>query len=367
MTNVLCSDDAINEKKVRDAFRKVDSSVTTKTKCIGKVPKEGEQHKMFTLCTRTVYLGADFYSTCGRSFIFSDANIDCLSVDITLDLPQILGRQRLKENPWKNHAELYYKVNTREVNQEEFTKYIEIKKERTMNTLLSYESSPTYASKHNLAEICLRDAKRSNYRYNFVAVDKHHGSDIKPVFNKLMMISEQRAFEIQQIDYKDRFSVLNTIENLQKVDIDDLNTYLDKFYKLGTVDKYKYLCELPEDIAISILPHLPSSFQNHYTVLGVDRIKALGYNITLMNQEISNIISDQVIDIRSEILNMFSVGDKVSKNSVKEQLKNLYDKLGYSKTPKAVDLGDYFIIKNCKIPKPDGTRDNGYEILAIKE
>ena len=100
---------------------------------------------------------------------------------------------------------------------------------------------------------------------------------------------------------------------------------------------------------------------------GIDRIKALGYNITLMNQEISNIISDQVIDIRSEILNMFSVGDKVSKNSVKDQLKKLYTSLGYSKTPKAVDLGDYFIIKNCKIPKPDGTRDNGYEILAIKE
>lgn len=70
---------------------------------------------MFTLCTRTVYLGADFYSTCARSFIFSDANIDCLSVDISLDLPQILGRQRLDCNPWKNCAELYYKLNTKKI------------------------------------------------------------------------------------------------------------------------------------------------------------------------------------------------------------------------------------------------------------
>ena len=65
---------------------------------------------MFTLCTRTVYLGADFYSTNARTFIFSDANVDSLTVDITLDLPQILGRQRLDENPWKNRADLYYKT-----------------------------------------------------------------------------------------------------------------------------------------------------------------------------------------------------------------------------------------------------------------
>ena len=65
---------------------------------------------MFTLCTRTVYLGADFYSTNAKSYIFSDANIDSLSVDITIDLPQILGRQRLETNPWKNRADLYYKT-----------------------------------------------------------------------------------------------------------------------------------------------------------------------------------------------------------------------------------------------------------------
>jgi hypothetical protein len=39
---------------------------------------------------------------------------------------------------------------------------------------------------------------------------------------------------------------------------------------------------------------------------------------------------------------------------------------GYTETSKAVYLGDYFIIKNCKIPKSNGTRDNSYEILAIK-
>jgi hypothetical protein len=67
------------------------------------------------------------------------------------------------------------------------------------------------------------------------------------------------------------------------------------------------------------------------------------------------------------MLTNFSIGDKIPKSEVKNKLKSLYDSIGYSKTPKGTDLGDYFIIKNCKISKPDGTRDNGYEILAIKE
>ena len=46
---------------------------------IGTVPLRDEPRKMFTFCTRTVYLGADFYSDNARSFIISDANIDTLS------------------------------------------------------------------------------------------------------------------------------------------------------------------------------------------------------------------------------------------------------------------------------------------------
>lgn len=138
-TNILCAETDDNEKKIREAFNKGKSKsekISSKVKCIGTVPKEGETHKMFTLCTRTVYLGADFYSKCARSFILSDADIECLSVDITLDLPQILGRQRLITNPWKNRAELYFKTNSIAIDPIKFEKYLN-KKTETTNTLLS--------------------------------------------------------------------------------------------------------------------------------------------------------------------------------------------------------------------------------------
>ena len=363
-TNVLCSDDSDNEKKVRDAFKKHDPTITKDIKCIGKVPKEGEPHKMFTLCTRTVYLGADFYSTCARSFIFSDANVDCLSVDITLDLPQILGRQRLEANPWKNRAELYYKLNTKEITKEKFGEYLN-KKEEATNRLLSVYDKASKEERHELALKYRRDAKRSSYRYDFVAVDEHAGSDMKPVFNNLVMVSEMRSFDVQQVDYKDRFSVFTTL--VKNVQVNDINQHLDHIYSLIYLsDKFKYLCSLDESTVLSCLPHLPEVFNNYYTVLGSEKIRALGYNTTDMKREYERRLGNQEIDIQVNIKTVFNIGEKISKKDIIDRLKKLYDSLGYSKTPKAIDLKEVFEVKDCKIPKPDGTRDNGYELLSIK-
>ena len=91
-------------------LRRIEKTIQSKlgkSYTIGSVPTRNEPRKLVTLCTRTVYLGADFYSDNARSVVFSDANIECMAVDITLDLPQILGRQRLLENPWKNEIEIY--------------------------------------------------------------------------------------------------------------------------------------------------------------------------------------------------------------------------------------------------------------------
>ncbi len=367
-TNTLCSNDEDNRKKIRDAFREVDPTVTTKTHCIGTVPKEGEPHKMFTLCTRTVYLGADFYSTCARSFIFSDANIDCLSVDITLDLPQILGRQRLDINPWKNRAELYFKLNSKEIPQEEFKAYIQKKVYETNNLLNSYNKINSQ-EKSSLSKVFRRDAARTKYKHNFVAVNKHAGSDLKPTFNNLVMISEMRAFDIQQYDYKDRFSVFSALFKYASDDIEDVNMELTEIYNIKNLeDKYKYFCTLSEDMIHSVLPHLPESFTNYYTVLGVDRMRALGYNATDMKKEYEGIIGNQEIDIKTPILEYFKVGESYSKSFVKKKLNEIYKKFDYFKNAKALDLGNYFIIKNKMIPnEKTGKRDAGYLIVAIKK
>ncbi len=365
-TNILCASDDDNHDKIRKAFKQVDNTITSTTNCIGTVPKEGEPHKMFTLCTRTVYLGADFYSTCARSFIFSDANIDSLSVDITLDLPQILGRQRLDINPWKNRAELFFKLNAYEVDPGKFKAHIDKKKELTDSLLKAFDET---TQKHNLAIVYQRDAKTTKYKFSYVAVNKHGGSDLLPDFNSLVMVSEIRAFEIQQKDYKDRFTVFSSIVKDVTDNIDDINDHLSQLYEIKTLaGRYKYFCSLPDDIIHSILPHLPESYTNYYTVLGVDKMRALGYNATDMKKEYEGRVGNQSIDIKTPIISEFQIGSAYTKSYIKNKLGDIYNSLGYFKTPKALDIEDYFVIKNKMIYNEEtGKRDAGYLIVDIKK
>ena len=216
-TNILCANTEDNDNKLAKAFGYKSLSnfrkLTGLETCIGKVPTRDEPNKMFTICTRTVYLGADFYSTNARTFIFSDANIDSLTVDITIDLPQILGRQRLEENPWKNRAELYYKTIKEGISEEEFTKLIEDKKRRSENLLKAYRESSDNEVKHDLSISYQILAKTLNYSNDYIAVNTHGGSDLIPTFNNLVMINDMRSYEVQQVDYKDRFRVFNALGN----------------------------------------------------------------------------------------------------------------------------------------------------------
>ena len=374
--NILCSNTDENQLRIR---RKLG-----KNYCIGKVPKEGELHKMFTFCTRTVYLGADFYSTCARSFIFSDSNSDCLAVDISEDLPQILGRQRLFENPWKNKAEFYYKTTAdyRKMDGGDFQKIIETKKLTTENLLLSYRTSPTESSKYSLASTYQDLARLKNYKDDYVAVNKiinDQTGDIilKPVLNELVLVNELRAFKIQQIDYADRFTVFTTIHN-QLTSDDIINQEASRFMKIyfsykTIYEKLKLLCEgkISQEAMEIILSQISDSdeVKSYYTTLGPQRLYSLGYNVTRIKKELGIITFSQDLLVQ-EIYSNFKEGEKYTLSSLKNKLSSIYSSINYFSTPKANDIGNYFEIRNCQISLDvDGKkkRVNCLELLKSRE
>ena len=136
---------------------------------------------MFTFCTRTAYIGADFYSTNAKTYIFSDANIDCLMVDVTLDLPQIMGRQRLDINPWKNCADLYFKLSGTELTQDIFDKRLEVKMRRS-NEILSLHSKGNVSEQITYSNQIETIIEYKNYADDYVAVNRHVGLNPLPVF-----------------------------------------------------------------------------------------------------------------------------------------------------------------------------------------
>ena len=365
---ILCSDTPNNQKRISKKLDKKRQGIEYK---IEKVPTRDEPRKMFTFCTRTVYLGADFYSDNARTFIVSDANIDTLAVDITLDLPQIMGRQRLEENPWKDEAILYVRplMKSKAMDIKEFRAWIEKKVEETNDLLDSYDNSPTEKSKASLINVYSREVNGNNYRYNYVSVNQHAGSKPIPAFNSLVLIAEQRAFDIQQLDYADRFTVFSRILdqcNITQTQSMEVQMFIQKFNSLPTVNRLKFLCTSEKNFTAEewefIFSEIPNFYRNVYLGIGPERCKALGYNYSRAKAEYETKFFNTDI-VKEDILSSFSVGDITTNKEIKEKLKEIYDRLGYKKIPKANALEEFFKLKDIKIKDKSGNWIHKIEIL----
>ena len=320
---------------------------------IGTVPLRDEPRKMFTFCTRTVYLGADFYSNNARSFVVSDANIDTLAVDISLDLPQILGRQRLIENPWRNEATLFFKPikGANKKPEEVFNKKIEEKERKSLSLLSSYDQVAA-ENKGDLSEAYETIATLEHYKKNYVAVNKVFiagGVKLVPVFNNLVKVSELRAYEMQQTDYANRFTVFSMIKKIGTADIDNevVEEFLNRYEGIKSKkDKLKFLCEqagLPEfDIIVDNIS--TKRFKEYVTVLGVDECRSVGYKIEELNKKLSIRSFDKNL-LKEKIYETFKVGNSYTRSGIKEILAGIYKEIGYKATAKASDLDNYFEYK----------------------
>lgn len=389
--NIICARTTENAKKIREAFRLVikemkDSDLDLKIKVpsvdevIGSVsvpdPQTGEVfNKPITICTKTVYLGADFYSSCARSIIFSDSGIECLAVDITLDLPQIVGRQRSDINPWKNSVEIYFKagMGAGEISEEVFESRRQDKIKRTNNLLSAYDTAKQEA-RQDLAEEYERTAKRENYKRHYVAVNRHKGKSPKPQFNNLVMIAEKRAYDIQQKDYADRFSVYNRIESVFGEGSSSLSKEIQDFAEaLGEIrqfpDKMRMCCDLLEQDHDK-LRLIPDPFRTYIVTLGIEFIKSVSYRKAYLDEAMIKRGLGRIFtpaDLDEAVTGYFQVGERYSKAQIKSDLGEIYERLGVVNKPKASDLEKWFELRKTQIVnKETGKRDNGFEIISVK-
>ena len=115
-----------------------------------------------------------------------------------------------------------------------------------------------------------------------------------------------------------------------------------------------------------VLDQIPLTYKNYYTTLGPDRLRALGYNDSLILKEYQATLFNKD-DLKKEIFKLYQEGQKYSRNLVKETLQDLYDRVGYTKKAKASDLEEYFETKECKVlNKETGKYDRGYELIKVK-
>jgi hypothetical protein len=358
--NILCADTRRNRTKIK-------KRLGTKYK-IGTVPLMGEKRKMFTFCTRTVYLGADFYSDCARTIILSDSNITSMTVDISLDIPQIMGRQRLGINPWKNIGELYYIDSFNTVPLDQFNAYVDQKIEKTNNLIKTIESIPN-PTKDNLNILLdkitsAREVERYEKDYSVVFNDGHDNKSV--ILNNLVLLAERRAWEIQNSDYTNTSQFASAGLDME---ISKVSEFFDKLKGINTfIDQLKLVCEYKDKLTDTefsmILTQVPTKIYNIINQIGVEKCRALSYNITDINKYVEFKSKQQLIveDLQSKLVK----GKRYTSDEIKDLLRESYLKFNLNIVPKVKDFEKYFegkIKKNLKTRMPDGSRMNTYELI----
>ena len=368
-TNIICSDSSTNIKRLKKVGHQ-----------IGTIPTRGQLHKMFTLCTRTTYLGADFYSTSAFTVICSDCNIQTLTIDISLDLPQILGRQRLKENVFRNEVLILYKAESKKqaiINEKKLVndEKVRLKEEETERLLKGYdkmsdEEKESWAKK--AADV------KSLYKNDYLGVSKRTG---KATFNYLVKVADQRAYDVSRKEYQDDITIRRGIESIESANITEGTLSINELQKVydylisefdkdkDFVRRMKLLCDIYFQYPTFYVQYansplqtiVPLSYQNYINQLGFEKIKSLEYR----EKGILDYLSSQLNLQDQKFIQIFSVGSKYSTKQIKSILADFYIANNISKTPKASDLEDYFILKTCKV-KINDKWENGFEIVSLK-
>ena len=358
--NIICADD----KENKDKLSKIGHS-------IGKIPLKNETNKMFTFCTKTAYIGSDFYSDCASSYVFADPNIKSLALDISLDLPQIVGRQRNRENPFKNNIVIFYRTirKTEIEDRETFDKTQEERRRETQRLLDGFNKLSTEEQKSYVQKL-KADIEVSKYENDFISISKKTN---KPVYNSFIDIANERGWEVSQIDYQDKISVTKSLEsissniseyqsNLEK----EVQDFLDaKFYSTGIfrkkmrmycefMDKYNGNKEISDIIYFKIKD---PKYRKYYNFYGT---KGCGFKDYEEKK-----LEEGMIDVskKSELFSMihkkFLVNSRYTLKNIKQILQDIYRDLGITSKPKATDLGKYFNLSSVSITE-NGKRVNGY-------
>lgn len=367
--NIICSDTEDNRKKLKKVGHD-----------IGRVPLQGESNKMFTLCTSTCYIGADFYSDCASTYIFSDPNISSLAVDIAIDFPQIVGRQRNRSNPFKNYVTLIFKTTRKGkiVPREEFDAAQKRRRRRTEKLLTLWNRAGDDEERSVFLGKCVSDIILRAYSDDFISIKD--GSF--PVFNKLIELADERAWEVVQEDYQDSISVTRMLEkctdkNVTKVELIQADREADEFLEKEFFStnlfpkKMEVFCKFMDSrkdqplVIESVLRRLDPKFNNFYSLFGTARCRALKFRESALKNELTGFLKSDIL--REKVLKTFLVGKRYSRKYAKEVLGEIYKSLGIIKTSTASDLETWFELKTAHVTTENGKdRENGFEIISIK-
>ncbi len=354
--NIICSSKSENVKQLNELSRETGEKFV-----IGDIPGKGEPHKMFTFCTSTVYLGADFYSTNAYTYIFANPQIKSMTVDVSVDLQQIIGRQRLEENPFRNSATLYFNTRKSEVTKEELENSIREKKEKTMKQIDNYNAVP---NKQEQLQMMEKAIGKEGHKEHYCCIITDADNKTQVVENEILEISERRAWEVTNRIYNNDFSMYCALKAgavvTKSSDSDDPE--VKEIFKEWEQNnrfsrKARLYCELYDNSPelLEKCTFIESKYKKYHDALGREGFEALFWREDYIKQALEPAPFDKLPKdkIAEKLISALRIGKTYTKSEVKNILVNIYKELDIAGKPSASDISGYLTCEE-KTTRVDG-------------
>lgn len=260
-------------------------------------------NKMFNFITSKSFEGVDYHSKTGICFVVSSASNPHTQASIDTDIPQIAGRIRTKDNPFRNHLVHIFNTTYKKLNLDMTYEQMKAKTEASIKTAFEtvdfFNHAPTKAIKDNLRENLKHDLNSLYMKY-----DKQ-GDEF--IINDILPKLELYNFQVNQEIYKNGASVAKAYkENGTDIKVDDykkLDTKIDlSDKKISFKNAFLQYTELinsnPHAPALLFLEQLQPLVKVAYEKLGVKKVRSLRYVKKSVEAALNSLDEDKDLEQR---------------------------------------------------------------------
>lgn len=335
-------------------------------------------NRIFTFVTRASFEGVDFYSTNAFTYIFCDGVLDWNKNDLIIDVPQILGRQRL-DQPFRKDAILYYRAKSRTDSSTIIDK-IKKKEEATQAWIDKFNASDEQ-TKLMLKDGIMKRSEKTRYADDYVEfVDDMNGGFVLKE-NYLVKSTELRDWQLSNHVYNNPMNIIKAVVGQTGINVTsnhgyttmtgvaDWDNFNHNFFKATTFpDRMRIYADMREqhpehkdDLYLS--PFIDYCYHQAYDLLGGDKLKALRYREKDITEAVSSVMLHQ--RVCEECRKIFLPGCRYKQSEVKVALQRTYNSCGINKTAKANDLPKFMSNVQLRQLTTQGTgkRELYYEIM----
>lgn len=329
--------------------------------------RDNPRNKTFTFCTKASFEGVDFYSTNAMTYVFINAGKEWQTLDIMLDIPQILGRQRLDINPFRHDAVIYYKTKPNCLSEQEFRlqqKTMELETEQFIN---GFNNAPD-SMKERLIKLVRDRADDKKFIDDYVDVLQVNGRQTLWI-NTLVQMAMWNKWHQRSHYYNNSCQLMANIQSAiaKNVKPNEVKNFEQQYYSASDKDRLKVYSDFRNTCSshyaiILQNPFIDIHYHDWYDKLGYDELARLNFDEQKIEQEYDYHCNHEPI-IR-KCREAFTVGSFYTKPEVKKTLQQIYDSLGLiGKKAKTTELSQYMSVRECMITCADGKRRECYEIL----